>query len=299
VGDISPSAEAPDSPGHFAAGWYPDPWSVAPWRWWDGAQWTAGLYGPYGEAWPIGAGRLPAPAEPKGPGIKGGGIAAVGALLGAVASVLVTLGYFAVYGFNFVAGDHPWYLFISELPLWAGFLGAAMYASREHGTRSLVADFGLAWPTRKDAVGGTAAGLLGRVWPLILVLLTVWATHENVSSSSPRILGETPVGATGWIVVVLVTVVGAPLVEEIFFRGLVQGAFTRRVGAIPAIFITAIIFSVSHVTGEGVAAPLTLFPMALILSYLRHRTGRLAMGMVAHATFNALVLLLFLVPAFR
>ena len=40
-------------------------------------------------------------------------------------------------------------------------------------------------------------------------------------------------------------------------------------------------------------------PMALILGYLKQRTGRLAPGMVAHAVFNASVLLLFLVPAFR
>jgi len=299
VGDIGPSSNETAPAQHFVAGWYPDPWNVAPWRWWDGVQWTPGLYGPYGEAWPVANSRPLVPAEPKGPGIKGGGVAAVGALLGAVASVLVTFVYFGIYGFGFVAGDHPWYLLISELPLWAGFLGAVMYASRVNGTHSLVGDYGLSWPTAKDVVRGVAAGFLGRVWPVILVFLTVWATHENVSASSPRILGETPVGAAGWFVVVLVTVVGAPLVEEIFFRGLVQGAFTRRVGAVPAIFITAIIFSVSHVTGEGVAAPLTLFPMALLLGYLRHRTGRLASGMVAHATLNALVLLLLLVPTFR
>ncbi|MEM9130927.1 MAG: PrsW family glutamic-type intramembrane protease [Actinomycetota bacterium] len=28
-------------PAQTAPGWYPDPWSVAPWRWWDGNYWTA------------------------------------------------------------------------------------------------------------------------------------------------------------------------------------------------------------------------------------------------------------------
>jgi membrane protease YdiL (CAAX protease family) len=46
-------------------------------------------------------------------------------------------------------------------------------------------------------------------------------------------------------------------------------------------------------------APLILFPMALIVGYLRQRTGRLAAGMVAHATFNASLFALFLIPAFR
>jgi membrane protease YdiL (CAAX protease family) len=94
-------------------------------------------------------------------------------------------------------------------------------------------------------------------------------------------------------------VVGAPLVEELFFRGLLQGAFTRRIGAVPALFATAIIFSFAHVLDEGILAPLALFPMAVVLGYLRLRTGRLAAGMVAHFFFNAGVFLLFLVPAFR
>jgi hypothetical protein len=269
---------------------------VAPWRWWDGVQWTPGLYGPYGEAWPVGY-RPSGPAEPKGPGIKGGGVAAVGALAGAVASVVVTVVYFAIYGLSFVAGDHPWYLLISEIPLWTGFLAATIYASRVSGTRSLVRDYGLSWPTSEDLGFGVVAGVIGRVWPLILVFLTVWATHEDLSKSSPQVLGETPVGVTGWLVVILVTVVCAPIIEELFFRGLIQGAFTRRVGVAPAIFITAVVFSLSHVTGEGVFAPFALFPIALLLGYLRHKTGRLAAGMVAHATFNASVLLLFLVPA--
>lgn len=29
-----------------AAGWYPDPWQHAPFRWWDGVQWTGHLQQP-------------------------------------------------------------------------------------------------------------------------------------------------------------------------------------------------------------------------------------------------------------
>jgi len=101
------------------------------------------------------------------------------------------------------------------------------------------------------------------------------------------------------VMVIILAVVGAPVVEELFFRGLLQGAFTRRVGAIPAIFITALMFSFAHIFNEGPLAPIILFPAALLLGYLRHRTGRLAAGMVAHATFNATMFLLLLVPAFR
>lgn len=101
------------------------------------------------------------------------------------------------------------------------------------------------------------------------------------------------------MLLIALAVIGAPLIEELFFRGLVQGAFTRRIGAVPALFVTAIIFSFAHILNEGLLAPLALFPMAVVLGYLRYRTNRLAAGMVAHALFNASVFLLFLVPAFR
>ena len=137
---------------------------------------------------------------------------------------------------------------------------------------------------------------------LAVALLVIIAAHQSLSSpssSSVKIVGVTPVSVSGWIVVAFVTVVGAPIIEELFFRGLIQGAFTRRTGPVPAIFITALIFAVIHVTDEGVFAPIILFPLAVMLGYLKHRTGRLAAGMVAHATFNATLFAVFLIPAFR
>lgn len=291
-----------DSPPTFPPAWYPDPWRVAPWRWWDGNQWTPVLYGDYGEAWPLAYSPRPV-REPKGPGIKGGGIAAVGAGVGLVGSVIVAVVYLIVNGLHSSLDvNGPWYLLASEIPLWVGFVGATVVASRMNGSGSLVRDYGLSWPTRGDLGLGALGGIVGRLWPLLLLILLDLASQGSLGSSNgnaPQILGATPSGVSGWLVLIVITVIGAPLVEEVFFRGLIQGAFTRRVGATPSIFITALLFVAAHVTGEGILSPIVLFPMALILGYLRQRTGRLAAGMVAHATFNATVLLLFLVPAFR
>jgi uncharacterized protein len=134
---------------------------------------------------------------------------------------------------------------------------------------------------------------------LVLFVLSTANGFSGSNSAAPKILGITPSGVGGWTVLIVITVVGAPFVEELFFRGLVQGAFTRRVGATPALFLTALVFAAVHVTDEGILAPIILLPMALILGYLKQRTGRLAPGMIAHAVFNATVLVLFLVPAFR
>jgi uncharacterized protein len=71
------------------------------------------------------------------------------------------------------------------------------------------------------------------------------------------------------------------------------------VGARSAIFVTALIFCGLHVFNEGALGPLLLFPLAVVLGYLKERTGRLAPTMVAHATFNILAFGLLFVPALR
>jgi membrane protease YdiL (CAAX protease family) len=237
---------------------------------------------------------------PKGPGIKGGGIAAVGVGVGVVGSLIVAIVFQVAAKGNLLLND-PWYLLVSQLALWVGFLGAVIFASRVNGTKSLRRDYGLSWPRGRDLWTGFVGGIAGRALPTFLLLVVVLATRGlgTPNGAAPEVLGTTPAGTTGWVVVIMLAVVGAPLVEELFFRGLVQGAFTRRVGPVPAIFITALMFSFAHASDEGLLAPLVLFPMALVLGYLRHRSGRLAPGMVAHATFNATLFLLFLVPAFR
>ena len=281
-------------------GWYPDPWRIAPHRWWDGRQWTPILRGPYGEAWPVyrAPALMPTPFQPKGPGIQGGGVAAVGAAIGVALSSLVGVG-FALSGH--LSLDDPWLLLGSQLGLWVGFVGAVIFASKRNGTGSLSADYGLAWPRTTDLGMGVLGGAIGRLIPTVLALLIALAAGIGNSSSrhAPTILGTQPQGDFGWAVVVVLAVVGAPLVEELLFRGLVQGAFSRRTGAIPAIYITALIFSFAHIFNEGPAAPLLLFPAALILGYLRHRTGRLVAGIVAHATFNATLFLVLLIPVLR
>jgi membrane protease YdiL (CAAX protease family) len=283
----------------FAPGWYPDPWSIAPWRWWNGTEWTPGLYGPYGEAWPIPA---PAPFVAKGPGIKGGDFAIIGASFGVVGSLALSIIFLVAFGKSWVTGGNYWYVLASEIPLWAGFLGAVVIASKKNGSGNVAVDYGLSWPHWKDVWTGVAGGVVGRIWPLLIAVLAILASGESLSqqsSTGPQIIGVSPSSLSGWIVMIFLTVIGAPIVEELFFRGLVQGALTRRVGAIPALFITALGFAFIHISDEGLLAPVVLFPMALILGYLRRRTGRLAPGIVAHATFNATILLMFLIPAFR
>jgi membrane protease YdiL (CAAX protease family) len=278
-----------NEPDNVAAGWFADPWRVGELRWWDGSAWTEYLFP---------AAPLPRERPVKGPGIRGGGVAGIGAALGAVASLVVSIVIAVVMGGGAVS---PWFELLAELPLWAGFLGAAVFASRRNGTGRLATDYGISTPDLGDVRLGVLGGLAGRVLPLLYLVLVVIEQHlsDTTTSLSQSVLGITPQGFAGWTVLILLTVVGAPIIEEIFFRGLIQGAFSRRIGPVAALFVTAVIFSLSHVPGEGPFAPFQLFPMALVLGYLRLKTGRLAAGMLAHAEFNAIGLAVVLIPAFH
>jgi len=286
-GEAPSGTAVPTGQPHVAPGWFADPWRVADFRWWDGNAWSQYVF--------------PATSQlreraPKGPGIRGGGIAGIGAAVGAVASLVVSIVIAVVVGVGTIS---PWWELVAELPLWAGFLGAAVFASKRNGTGRLAADFGVSLPTASDARLSVLGALAGRILPVVYLVLVLLAQHlsSDQSSVSQSVLGITPSGFAAWMVLIVLTVVGAPIVEEIFFRGLIQGAFSRRVGPVAALFITAVIFSLSHVPGEGPFAPFLLFPMALVLGYLRMKTGRLAAGMLAHAQFNAIGLAIVLIPA--
>jgi membrane protease YdiL (CAAX protease family) len=98
--------------------------------------------------------------------------------------------------------------------------------------------------------------------------------------------------------VVLVTAslacIGAPLFEEMFFRGIVQTVLARHLGMTPAIVVQALLFGVAHfqlgmsleyaIVRVGAVAVMGLF-----LGWLRAHTGRLGAGIVAHATNNVIV----------
>lgn len=81
----------------------------------------------------------------------------------------------------------------------------------------------------------------------------------------------------------------APLTEELLFRGAIQPALVERVGRVPAIGITAMLFAIFHLAPYAlVYATLA----GLVLGALRERTGSLLPSFALHAGFNAAPILL-------
>lgn len=178
------------------------------------------------------------------------------------------------------------------VPLWVGLLGAPVWAAAKKGF-GIVSDFRLR-QTWTDIPLGIAVGIVsqfGLVW-LIYQVLSPWIDPETVDDAA-RELTDRATDATSIVTLVLLVAVGAPLVEEIFFRGLLLRAFDKRWGRAMAIGGSSVLFGLSHF--QLIQFP-ALVAFGLVLALLVHFTDRLGAAIWAHVAFNTstlIVLLLF------
>ena len=85
----------------------------------------------------------------------------------------------------------------------------------------------------------------------------------------------------------ILAIVGAPLVEEILFRGVARPALLRHTTLTRAMVFGSLIFAAIHLTPTAVI-PLFVFAMALSLAYLY--TGNILVPIVMHFLFNSVSL---------
>lgn len=108
--------------------------------------------------------------------------------------------------------------------------------------------------------------------------------NELVTPQSPSVLAVFFIMAT----------FGAAFFEELLFRGILYNVARRYVGAVSGATIAGLIFALMHHIESQV---LGLFVLALILTWLYDRTGRLVAGMTLHAVNNFVALALTLLAS--
>ena len=153
------------------------------------------------------------------------------------------------------------------------------------GQRSLFADFGL-WIRLRDwpwLIGGVGLQLLATGAVEIINVVGGTQPEQDVaralqqSSSIGRLLGAVAV------------VIGAPLAEELLFRGLLLRGLLRRMAAAPAALLCGALFAAAHLLDPNAAvffAPLML--VGVVASMRAIRTGELSQSLLLHAGFNLL-----------
>ncbi len=276
-----PVSQEPGAP----AGWYVDPLGQESWRWWDGHRWLAN-----GSAAAVRTRPWVPDASDRDHGIRGG----VLAFFGFLAAIALDLG-FARVGLSLgVDKDSLLLLCIGEAGLWTGMFGTCVVVARRNGIR--LRGLGLGRLRAQDWGAGALTAFVARVVCIVVALVFVLIfplDSFRKTTNAPTQGIEPSVGAA--IVLVLIVCVGAPFFEELFFRGVVQGALTRRWGARVAIVTQALAFALVHYQ-YGMTLPLTLATWGQIavagffLGVLKWRYERLGPGMVAHAVFNAIAM---------
>jgi membrane protease YdiL (CAAX protease family) len=179
------------------------------------------------------------------------------------------------------------YNVLSFVGLWCGFVGVPVLLSRSRGTGRLADDFGLRLNGARDAALGIAVGVVSYgVVELYSRAIRAAGDHANLGHEATQLSGHGL--GVGFVVFALAAAVGAPIAEELYFRGLTQPVLQRYLGGAGGLAVTSVLFGFAHL-GENpieVVAPLALFGAAL--GALAWRTGRLGPGIVAHMTFNGI-----------
>lgn len=174
---------------------------------------------------------------------------------------------------------------------WSAYLAGMWVASQRGGSGDPIVDYGIAFAPI-DAVG-IGIGVLSQLVLIELVYLpleAIWPdtfTDDRLQENAKDLVDRA--GGPSALVLVLLIVVGAPVVEELFYRGLLQRSLAARFNDSVVLVGVAALFALVHF--RPVEYP-GLFAFGLVVGACALLTGRLGMAIVTHMAFNATGLVL-------
>lgn len=131
---------------------------------------------------------------------------------------------------------------------------------------------------------------------LLMLLLQVGVSIVQYGFLADDMLGDLRpfarlLAGQEWVLTLLVVGIGAPLSEELLFRGFLQSALAAsRLGFGGAAVITTGLWTAMH-AGYSTAGMVEVFLIGLLFSWLLWRTGSLRVALVCHALYNSLIVL--------
>jgi hypothetical protein len=129
-------------------------------------------------------------------------------------------------------------------------------------------------------------GLAVLAFVAYVVIIVCWVAVVHPHNSA-KTLANVHEGTLGVVVAVVAVAASAPIVEEIFFRGLLYRSFRNRLPVLPAALLAGALFGLVHITSY----PLNTLPVkagfGVIACLLYERTGSLLPGIGLHSFFDA------------
>jgi membrane protease YdiL (CAAX protease family) len=147
--------------------------------------------------------------------------------------------------------------------------------------------FGFSLPRQPSFLA--LAFLVGLAAPVLGGLLTQWfAQGHPLTQDIQQLGGRTPLSLR--LPLVLLVISMGPVLEELLFRGVLLSALLQRWPVVPSALISSALFALVHLSGlqfQWFALP-QLMLLALLLAWLRLRSGSIWPAVVAHGTHNLL-----------
>lgn len=84
----------------------------------------------------------------------------------------------------------------------------------------------------------------------------------------PTIVGGIDLSNTGHVLATLLFTLGVGIAEELYFRGMILRFLSKSFGPLPVVFISMLIFGVSHVSGAFVAGGLVIVLLSVVNAFL-------------------------------
>jgi membrane protease YdiL (CAAX protease family) len=238
--------------------------------------------------------RGPPAYEPRTPWSPVAGLLAAAGIVGAGAIGLGALFLLGIVSAGDSAGGAPspgtWRQDISALAalaIWQAIavvltlLASALFGGR---VRDVLA---LRPPTGPRLVYLKAVLLMGALQVAVSAVQYTLLPQDMYADLRPfvKLFGEQ------WVLALLVVGVGAPLSEELLFRGFLFSALARsRLGFAGAALVTTGLWTALH-AGYSLAGIVEVFTIGLFFSWLLWRTGSLRVPIFCHALYNSLIVL--------
>jgi len=183
-------------------------------------------------------------------------------------------------------------LILNLIGLWTGLLGSCWLASRRWGTGHVARDFGLRIQGA-DAGYGALMSLAARFAGGIVVIPFLFGPRRLLENNAET-YGKVTDSWGPFLVFALIAVIGAPIVEELFFRGLLLRALTGRLGVPAAIAVQAVLFGVAHFSpllGIANFTVMAVIAAAGVIFGITAAWRRTGTSVVAHSAFNLVAVL--------
>lgn len=283
----APVGAAADRPSGEPA-WHPDPTDPRRLRWWDGTAWTAhvAVDGAVAEV-PIPLDEAQLAAQQDERAAWPGWVAAAGLGLGLasalLAALVVVLG--EAVGLDGTAAE----IALASVGLYSGLAATCWWAHRRFPTgRSFAADFGLRYGAG-DWWRGLVGSFAARLAVAAVVLVFVWFV-EDPATVEVDTFGEAEATVGLLVTFGITALVLAPLVEELYFRGLLLRSLEGVAPSWVAVGAQATLFGLAHSTASLGTGDLVVVcstaGAGAIFGVVARRYRRLGPAIASHAWFN-------------